>query len=415
MHCLGQATRFVGVARFGMRWQWHFGLGKELGYAFWALTFFEAVLGAYAPIWPLWIEHLGAPISVVGLVLASAGIFRPFILGPGAAITDRFNTRNVLLVCRTFSLCGLVIAAVAGTWQILFITVLFNALGELVFPTIHAYVADHAGDDAVHAFNMTITIGPAGGLIITPLISGVIIAWGGMQAAFVFSGFLTLCAMFFVSKMDFGSTRLSPETNERVTFAMAFQHRGMRSMIILHGATIASLGIGVALIPNFLEVERGVSPSVIAVLSAGAAIGTVSFSFFSSRNRILKNSPVLAAAFATGLVALGFVIFGTQTALPLIGFAYVLRGGVFSAWALFLAGMGKVSPAHLRSRGFTIMEIIGGGAMSFGPIVAAQLWDINPTSPLFVAACLASGMVAVMILFHRRSSVDRAIALESLP
>src|SRR5665648_184784 len=134
-----------------MRWVWHFGLGKELGYAFWALTFFEAVLGAYAPIWPLWIERLGAPISIVGLVLASAGVIRPFVLGPGAALTDRFNTRNVLIVCRTASVCGLVIAAFAGTWQILFVTVALNALGELVFPTIHAYVADHAGDDPVHA------------------------------------------------------------------------------------------------------------------------------------------------------------------------------------------------------------------------------------------------------------------------
>ncbi len=74
-------------------------------------------------------------------------------------------------------------------------------------------------------------------------------------------------------------------------------------MIILHGATIASLGIGVALIPNFLEEERGVSPSTIAMLSAGAALGTVSFGVFSSRNRILKRSPMLAAAVATALVA----------------------------------------------------------------------------------------------------------------
>ena len=385
-----------------MRWQWHFGLGRELGYAFWALTFFEAVLGAYAPIWPLWIERLGAPISVVGLVLASAGIVRPFVLGPGAALTDRFNTRNVLIACRCASICGLVIAAFAGTWQILFVTVALNAFGELVFPTIHAYVADHAGDDPVHAFNMTITIGPAAGLIVTPLISGLIIAWGGIEAAFLFSAFLTLCALGFVSRMDFSSTRASlAGSDERVTYRKALQHQGIRSLIVLHGATIAALAIGVALIPNFLEDERGISPSTIAILSSGAALGTVAFGVISSRNRILRQSPVFAAAIATILVVLGFVIFGTQGALPLIAIAYVLRGGVFSAWALFLAAMGKVAPVDLRSRGFTVMEIIGGGAMSFGPIVASQLWNISPTSPLFVAACLGAVMATIMILFHR--------------
>jgi predicted MFS family arabinose efflux permease len=393
-----------------MRWQWHFGLGRELGYAFWALTFFEAVLGAYAPIWPLWIERQGASIAIVGLVLASAGVIRPFVLGPGAALTDRFNTRYVLMACRTVSMCGLVIAALAGTWQILFVTVAFNALGELVFPTIHAYVADHAGNDPVHAFNMTITIGPAGGLIVTPLISGLIIAWGGIQAAFLFSAFLTLCALAFVSRMDFSSTRtVHPASGERVTYRKALQHRGIRSMIVLHGATIAALAIGIALIPNFLEEERGIAPSSIAILSSGAALGTVAFGVFSSRNRVLRQSPVFAAAIATALVVLGFLIFGTQGALPLIAIAYVLRGGVFSAWALFLAAMGKVAPPHLRSRGFTVMEIVVGSAMSFGPIVASQLWNISPTSPLFVAACLGSVMVAVMIVVHRRAGNDAAI------
>lgn len=387
-----------------MRWQWHFGLGRELGYAFWALTFFEAVLGAYAPIWPLWIERLGAPITIVGLVLASAGVIRPFVLGPGAALTDRFNTRNVLIVCRAFSICGLVGAAFAGTWQILFVTVAFNALGELVFPTIHAYVAHHAGEDAVHAFNMTITIGPAGGLIVTPLISGLIIAWGGIQAAFLFSALLTLVALGFVSRMDFSSMCAgNARPDERVTYRKALQHRGIRTMIVLHGATIAALAIGVALIPNFLEEERGISASAIAILSSGTALGTVSFGIFSSRNRVLRQSPVLAAAIATLLVVAGFVIFGTLGALPLIAIAYVLRGGLFSAWALFLAAMGKIAPAHLRSRGFTVMEIIGGGAMSFGPIVASQLWNISPTSPLFVAACLGAAMAVVMIVVHRRT------------
>lgn len=387
-----------------MRWQWHFGLGRELGYAFWALTFFEAAFGAYAPVWPLWIERLGAPIAVVGVVLASAGVIRPFILGPGTALTDRFDTRNVLIVCRVASMAGLVVAAVAGTWQILFITVACIALGELVFPTIHAYVADHAGDDPVHAFNMTITIGPAGGLIVTPLISGLVIAWGGIPAAFLFSALLTACALAFVAKMDFRAARAARAgTDEHVNFRKTLEDRGIRSVIVLHGATIAALAIGVALIPNFLEEELGYDPATIAILSSGAAVGTVALGIISSRVRLLRESPVLAAAISSMLVVTGFVIFGTQSALALIAIAFVLRGGLFSAWALFLAAMGKVAPAHLRGRGFTVMEIFGGGAMSFGPIVASQLWNFSPASPLFVGATLGAVMVVVMIVWQRRT------------
>jgi predicted MFS family arabinose efflux permease len=393
-----------------MRWNWHFGLGPELGYAFWALTFFEAVLGSYAPIWPLWIEHLGAPIAVVGVVLASQGIVRPFVLGPGAAIVDRLSTRHVLIVCRSMSVVGLIVAATAQRWEILFVTVLFNALGELVFPTIHSYVAHYAGDDPVHAFNMTITIGPAGGLIITPLISGLVIAWGGMRAAFVLSALLTVAALWFVSKMDFSVSHADTTIENRATYRSILQHTEMRNMVVLHALTIAALGIGVALISNFLEEVRGIDPSLIAILSAGAAVGTVSFGFASARIRWLRPYPVLAAAIATGIVGVGLLLFATQSAVPIIAVAYLFRGGVFSAWALFLAAMGKVAPANLRSRGFSVMEILGGSMMSFGPLAASQLWDIDPRTPLFVAACLAFAMVVAMLWYHLRDTKSAAVA-----
>ena len=48
------------------------------------------------------------------------------------------------------------------------------------------------------------------------------------------------------------------------------------------------------------------------------------------------------------------------------------------------------------------MEIMGGTAMSTGPLIAAQLWRIDPTTPLVVAATLALTMVAVMVVMLRR-------------
>src|SRR5690606_31095324 len=168
------------------------------------------------------------------------------------------------------------------TWEILFLTVFLNAIGELAFPTLHAYVADHAGDDPVHAFNMTITIGPAAGLIVTPFVSGLVIAIAGMRGAFFLSAVLTLCAIGFLSRMDFGA-RKAAHSAEDVTYKSTLRHAGVRSAIILHGCTIGALGIGVALVPNFLEEVHGLSPSLISILSAGAAVGTVSFGIISSR------------------------------------------------------------------------------------------------------------------------------------
>src|SRR6478672_9502733 len=124
-----------------MRFRWHMGLGPDLGYAFWATTCFEGIFGAYTGIWPLWIEHLGAPITVVGLVLGAAGVIRPFILGPSAWLSERFDPRKLLITARGIAFAGLLVAAVAQSWEILLLTVVTNAIGELVFPLMQTYAA----------------------------------------------------------------------------------------------------------------------------------------------------------------------------------------------------------------------------------------------------------------------------------
>lgn len=389
-----------------MRWQWHFGLGRDLGLAFWAMTFFEATLGAYSPVWPIWIERLGAPISVVGLVLGLSGLIRPFILGPGSIILDRFDTRTVLLVARSISVIGLIVAALSTNWTMLLITVVASAIGELVFPTIQTYVADHAGNDPVHAFNMVITIGPSAALILSPLLSGLIIALTGIRGALVLSAVLTVIALAFVSRMNFSrGTHSVLETPGAATYRSVFARPAMRRVIILHGATIGALAIGAALAPNFMEQIRGLKPSLITILSAGAAVGTILMGFTSARITPLRQSPILAASIATGIVSTGFILFASSPAVGAIAIAYLMRGGLFSAWAFFLAEMGHQAPAHLRSRGFATLEILGGSAISFGPVIAAQLWDIEPRVPFLVSAGLGLSMAIVSLTVALRYRV----------
>lgn len=399
-----------------MRWTWHFGLGRELGYAFWALTFFEGVFGAYISVWPLWIERLGAPISVIGLVLGSSGLIRPFVLGPGSILLGAYNTRRILLGARSLSICGLVLAAFANSWPLLVITVLTSSIGELVFPAIQTYVADNAGDDPVHAFTMVITIGPAVALIVTPLISGVAISLAGIPAALILAASLTAIALIFVSRMHFTNGRTGLNESEKTSYRLALAHTGIRTLMIIHGLTIGVLAVGASLISNFLELERGFSPSRVSILSAGAAVGTVTFGFFVARHSRLRRAPIVAASIACGLTATGYMLLATQTWVPLIALALVCRGGLFSTWSLFLGALGSIAPAHLRPRSFAIMEILGGSAMSLGPIVASQLWEIDPRTPFIVSAACAIIMVLVLIgVRHRRELTTPATPVNAGP
>ena len=365
-----------------MRFAWHLGLGKELGLAFWAMTMFEATIGAYASIWPLWIERLGAPIVVVGLVLGLSGVIRPFVLLPSSWLFERVDPLKVLLGARILSIVGLLIAALAQNWPLLLITVVFNAFGEIVFATIHTYVADKSGPNKVQAFSMVVTIGPAAALIVMPILSGLVISIWGIRAAFILAVITTVIALAFVSRMNFQKTRSGEEeTADQPSYREAFRHRTTRSILLLHGCTLICLSIGVSLVPNYLEDFRGVHAATISVLSAGAAVGTAIFAIVTARSRKLQNNPLFAAAIATSFVVIAMILFATLSALPAIAVAYFLRGGLFSAWVLFISAVGDLTPARIRSRAFITLEILGGGAMSFGPVIAAQLYGLIPACP----------------------------------
>ena len=389
-----------------MRISWHVGLGRDLGLAFWAMTFFEATFGAYTSIWPLWIEELGAPIAMVGIVLGSAGFVRPFVIGPSSWLGERFDRKRVIVAGRLLGVGGLLIAAFARSWEILFLTVVLNGMGEIVFPMLQSYIAERSGDNRARAFSMIVNVGPSFALMVTPLLSGLLIAQWGMQAAFILGCVTSLLSVLFVSRMDFS---IIPDDDQDATgtvpsYGATFRNPTIRSVFILHGATIMSLAIGVTLVPIFLNDVRGMDPALISILGAGAAVGTASFGLWVTRSPSLSANPIKAAAIACTAMSAGLIIFAFGSSLPWIGLAFFLRGGMFATWAMILAHMGDLAPARLRSRAFAVVEILGGSAMSFGPVVASQLYGFEPGAPIVVGAILGGVMAIRMGLIHRRQA-----------
>lgn len=387
-----------------MRLRWDVGLGRDLGLAFWAMTLFEATFGAYTSIWPLWIEDRGAPIALVGLVLGSAGFIRPFIIGPSSWLTERFDRKRLLIASRICGMAGLTIAAFAQVWQILFVTVLLNAMSEIVFPVMQTYVAERAVEDRARAFSMVINVGPSIALIFTPLISGALVALGGMQLAFFLGVATSFASILVMLNMDLSLPPADETAGEttRGTYQEVLAKGPIRNLLILHGCSILALAIGVTLVPNFLKDTRGMDAAIIATLGAGAAVGTLIYGLLVSRTPSLSNTPLRAAAISCAATAVGLIIFAFSYTIPWIAFAFLLRGGMFATWAMLLAEMGEIASARLRSRAFAVMEILGGSAMSIGPILAAQLYRVDPATPVIAGAMLGGVMAATLGIVHWR-------------
>jgi MFS family permease len=86
--------------------RWQFGLGRENGLIFWALVFLEAAFGSYFALWPIWIEELDAPVTLVGALLGLGGVLRLFALLPSAWLSRRFGLKKVMITARVIATVG---------------------------------------------------------------------------------------------------------------------------------------------------------------------------------------------------------------------------------------------------------------------------------------------------------------------
>lgn len=379
------------------------GLPQPVVPIFWALILIEAAYGAYLGILPLWIEALGAPIAIVGLLLGANGILRMFVLFPSASIAHRFGYRRTIMVARAAALIGLLAAAVATRWQQLLILVVGIAIGEIVFPLLQTLVAAEAGEQRMRAFALIFTVGPSVALAIGPIISGGLVAVAGMRAAFVLAAVLTALSFILLRKIQEPAEQHGRDRAQQASYRETIGDHRVRVISLLLIAVVFTCSLGVAFVPTFLEDVRGYQPASITTLSAVGAVGSALFGMAVARTRRLQKEPFVGVAIALGCIVVSLVLFHLSGMLAVVLVAYLLRGGFFSAWAMLNASLGLTAPARFRVRGFVVVEMAGGLAASLGPIVGGLLYARRNTSTFETAIVLGLILIPVILAVNRRA------------
>ncbi|HET7094550.1 MAG TPA: hypothetical protein VFI22_13750, partial [Thermomicrobiales bacterium] len=251
------------------------------------------------------------------------------------------------------------------------------------------------------AFTLVFNVGPAVAFGLAPLISGAAIAFWGMRAAFLFGAVLTAASMLFFSRLS--GDRIHHDDRPPSTYREALAHPGVGRLLALQFATIFSLSLGISLLPNFLADVRGFAPATVAILAGIGSFGSVLFGLAVTRSPFLQRSPFLAAALASCGVVVTLVVCATSAAHWPIVVAFLGRGGLWSAWGLFVAGLSEIigDGAH-RARAFALSEMLGGMAFFSAPMLAGQLYDIAPVTPIVVSIALALAMAPILLWSQRR-------------
>lgn len=150
-------------------------------------------------------------------------------------------------------------------------------------------------------------------------------------------------------------------------------------------------------------------PATITMLGSIGAIGSVSFGLVVTRVAALQRAPLVAISIAVGLVVLSMsVIVGTHL-VWLILIAFLGRGGLFSAWGLFIAAASEIISERHRARMFALCEMAGGMAFSFAPILAGVLYSLRPDAPLLSSIALGLALIPILLASQRRMTATAAL------
>ena len=397
----------------GRRVRWDLGLGRELGYVFWAMIGVEAAFGAYVGIWPLWIEALGAPVTIVGLVLGSSGLLRLLVLAPSAALADRFDPRRLIVAARAITGLGLISAALATHWTQLAAMVIGTAIGEIAFPLTQAHLAAHAGEQRVRAFTLVFNVGPAVSFGVAPLVSGALIARFDMRAAFLFAAAWSAFSLYFFSRFAPRQRGAESDESPRSSYPEALAEHGVKPLLSMQFATIFSLALGISLLPTFLADQRGIPPAVVAILGGIGSTGAVLFGLMVARSQWLQRRPLIGISVAIGMVMTALTIVLATPLVWLIALAFIGRGGLWSAWGLYAATMSEVVRSdRIRPRVFALSEMIGGSAFSSAHIVSGQLYALRPEGPLLASLAASATLIPVLLIAQRRMRPGRTLTTE---
>lgn len=396
---LGVSTEH-GVPR---RLTWDFGLGREVGLVLWAMVFDEAAMSAFMGIWPLWIARLGAPVTVVGMVMGAMGILRLIVLTRAADLSERIEPRKLAVISRGCLGVGLVTAGLAHHWTQLAPMLVLSAIGVLASPVAKSHVSDYAGDERVRAYTLVFSVAPAVAIGISPLIVGLLIATFGMASAFFYAaGAIAVSTMFY---RRFGPSKPKPARSGVApsTFRAAFAEPGVRLVLALQASTVFALAVGTSLLPNFLEDVQKLHPAEIAALGSTPAVGSIAFGLWVARSRRFQGAPLAAAALCACCVAATLAICLSTNAILIIAIAFLGRGGLFSAWGMFAASLAEVASDHHRMRIFSLGDMGGNLAYWSAPILAGQLYAAAPQLPLMASIVAGLALVPVLLAGQKRS------------
>ena len=366
----------------------HSGLGLDPNsrVLFGSLFLWEIGYGLYAYFLTVHMMNLGATGAQIGLLLSIQGLIRILVFLPAGMLSDHFSRRTIIIATTAITVPATLSFAIAQDWWQLLPGLALLVLGNLGTPAFSSYISESSrGGNQARTFAMVYTVGPSIAMVIAPLAGGVVADTSSLRLVFVLSALFGLFSAVALTRL----TELppAPAMEVRATYRAALSLPVVRAVALLQFAILGVLAIGTTLLPNYLTEAYGLSLREIGVLGSIGAIGGVALSLGVGRIQWMTALRTIAlAVLGIGFLCLVVQLSGNPAVLAI---AFLGRGGLMVAWALFAAVLAETVPSALQPRAFASAELLGAIGFGFAPLLAGALFDWRIAAPLTVTWLLA--------------------------
>lgn len=338
---------------------------------------------ARSPLTPLYAKDLGAPVQLIGLIVAAVTITGILVKLPAGALSDLFGFRNLMFSGAIVKATGPFLYLLAFTWPGLLIVRFYHGLATgLYAPPASALVAKAYPKSRGRKLGVYNAAENAG-IVIGPILGGAVLAvtLSNFQVAFVICGVigvLALIAMFQIPKDSLTSAR-ARATGASGTLRPALRAIavGVREIIAdpsirLVSLVEAVLWLGIGSLQAYLPIYAlsiGLPVWQIGLLAGGQGIASVVSRPLMGRysDRLHSRKPLIIAG--------TLLCVATLVAIPYTdNFVLLLLLSI-----VFGLGTGIVTPSTMAMIGDLVTKGNFGSAMG----VFGSLWDAgHATGPV---------------------------------